>query len=146
MKAFLSILLYLVCSECRIEDSYVEPKEQIPYNILSRVEAGYDMKINFNPLVIKDLSDYNNFYLNYYGTTPGYVDFDFTEYMMVVVLASNVTHGIDITEVYQTHDEIVIRTYRGSQKDFEGYYGSWDPKNTMISISMKRSDKMIRVV
>jgi len=144
MKVFLSILLYLVCSECRIEDG---PVEQVTYSVLGTGGADDAFK-NYNPLNIKDLNDYTKFYLDYYGEYPGYTDFDFTKNMMVVFFVSNASNEIEIDGIYETNDQISIHMYHpvytGPTFNCVSYQ-IIEPKTYFMVVSLKRSDKVIRV-
>ena len=97
MKVFLGILLYLICSECRIEDS---PIKTIPYNVLGRGQTNYTCKVP-EPIVIKDLTDYTNFYLEHYSKYPEPTDYDFTKNMMVVMFVSTMRNDFEIEDVFE---------------------------------------------
>lgn len=144
MKVFLSILLYLVCSECRIEDGSIE---QVPYNVLGSGRAD-DVYKNYNPILIKDLNDYTDFYLNYYGAYPGYTDFDFTKNMMAVFFVSDTRSDIEIENIYETNDQISIHMNRPALNVTRLHYTSCqviEPMTHFMAISLKRSNKVIKV-
>jgi hypothetical protein len=142
VKVFLQLLLYLVCSECRIENG---PIEQLSYSDLGSGVTD-DMYKNFNPVVIKDLNDYKDFYRDYYGTYPPYTEFDFTKNMIVFFFVSS-NNSIEIGDVYETNEQISINMYHPRPSGYRLYSASLinDPKTYFMAISLKHSDKVVKV-
>ncbi|MBP7808878.1 MAG: hypothetical protein KA163_06270 [Bacteroidia bacterium] len=137
MKVFLSILLYLICSDCRIDEGSTE---KISYNVLTFERTNYENK-DLSPVVIKDLTDYSNFYFNYYGTYPPYTDFDFSKYMMVFFFVST-TYGTEIEDVYETYDNVYVQMHSILPGQ---YVTTQDIKTYLIAISLKQSNKIVKV-
>lgn len=141
MKVLLAILVYIFCPECRIEDG---PIDKIEFEILGSRETDCKNK-NHPPILLKDLNDYTNFYLDFYGTYPGYTNFDFNKNMIVVFFDSNT----EVEDVYETSDQISIHLFHPKFDDQANIYPiiylPVESKTYYTAVSIKQSTKTVNV-